>query len=221
MIGADTLSKSIYSLVLDDDIVAAVDRMAYAESMSRSALINRLLAREVGLSTRQMRTQDIFRRVEELLTGDMLFSLGAPSESGFQMRSALRYKYNPTVRYTVALGAGGGALGELRVSVRSRSDAFTLAMLQFFRLWARLESGMIGSVDVTCEPNRMVRRLAPHDKATGAPLDSIDADALAAYIGAFDGAMKAFFNSIDSPLAAAEAAEAKLAEYVKNNRILM
>ena len=215
------MTKSIYSLVLDDEVVAAVDRMAYAQNMSRSAMINHLLAREAGLSTRQMRTRDIFQRVEELLTGDMLFSLGAPSESAFQMRSALRYKYNPTVRYTVALGTDGGSLGELRVSVRSRSDAFTLAMLQFFRLWEKLEQAYVGAVDVKFEPNRLTRRLTPHDKATGLAAETIDADALAAYIGAFDSAMKEFFGSLDSPAAAAEAAEARLAEYVRSNRILM
>ena len=215
------MSKSIYSLVLDDEVVSAVDRMAYAEGMSRSALINRLLAREAGLATVQMRTQDIFRRVEELLTGDMLFALGEPSESAFQLRSALAYKYNPTVRYTVALGQNGNSLGELRVSVRSRSDAFTLAMLQFFRLWDKLESAYIGATDISFEPNRLVRRLAPHDKTSGKAENTVDGDALAAYIGAFDNAMKAFFGNINSPAAAAEAAESQMAEYVKNNRVLM
>ena len=151
----------------------------------------------------------------------MLFALGEPSESAFQMRSALSYKYNPTVRYTVALGQSGTALGELRVSVRSRSDAFTLAVLQFFRLWDKLENAYIGATDLTFEPNRLVRRLMPHYKSNGRAADVIDADALAAYIGAFDGAMKAFFNDIDRPVAAAEAAEASMAEYVRNNEILM
>lgn len=215
------MSKSIYSLVLEDEVISAVDRLAYSRGLSRSALINRLLAEEVGLSTPRMRTRDIFRRVEELLTGDMLVALGEPSESAFQMRSALAYKYNPSVRYTVALSQGSGAPGELRVAVRSRSDAFTLAVLQFFRLWQKLESLYIGATDVSFEPNRLVRRLAPHAKADGRAVSVIEADALAAYIGAFDGAMKAFFVNIDSPVAAAEAAEAKMAEYVKNNEILM
>ncbi len=215
------MSKSIYSLVLDDEVIAAIDRTAYAEGLSRSALINRLLAREVGLSTAQMRTRDIFQRVEELLTGDMLFAMGEPSEDSFRMRSALRYKYNPTVRYTVALGAQGSSLGELRVQVRSRSDAFTLAMLQFFRLWEKLEQAYIGAVDMNFEPNRLVRRLSPHNKKDGSHTGALDGDALAAYIGAFDSAMKGFFNNIEDPAAAAEAAEASIAEYVRNNQIIM
>ena len=215
------MSKSIYSLVLDDEVIAAIDRAAYTEGVSRSALINRLLAAEVGYSTVQMRTRDIFQRVEELLTGDMLFAMGDSSEASFRMRSALRYKYNPTVHYTVALGRQGSSLGELRVAVRSRSDAFTLAVLQFFRLWEKLESAYIGATDMSFEPNRLVRRLAPHTRDGGHIQETIDADALAAYIGAFDGAMKAFFENIGDPVAAAQAAEARMAEYVRANGIIM
>ena len=42
------MAKSIYSLLLDDDVIALVDRMAYAQGASRSALINRILAEHVG-----------------------------------------------------------------------------------------------------------------------------------------------------------------------------
>lgn len=215
------LSKSIYSLVLDDEVVSAVDRMAYAEGMSRSALINRLLAREAGLATVQMRTQDIFRRVEELLTGDMLFALGEPSESAFQLRSALAYKYNPTVRYTVALGREGASIGELRAQVRSRSDGFTLMLLQFFRLWQRLEEAYIGKTDVSFEPGRFTRKLVPHMKEGGRILEQADGSAIAAYINAFDGAMKAFFARVDDPASAAAAAEERMAEYVSKNEVIM
>ena len=39
------VSKSVYSLVLSDDVVAAVDRAAYGLGTSRSNLINQLLER--------------------------------------------------------------------------------------------------------------------------------------------------------------------------------
>ena len=129
------MAKSIYSLVLDDEVISLIDRMAYAEGASRSALINRLLAERVGYSTHEMRTRDIFRRMEDMLTDSLLPMLGESTDSTFRLRSALSYKYNPTVKYTVALARDGASIGELRVQVRSRSDGFTLMMLQFFRLW--------------------------------------------------------------------------------------
>ena len=41
------MKKAVYSLVLSEDVVEAVDRMAYASGTSRSNLINQLLAESV------------------------------------------------------------------------------------------------------------------------------------------------------------------------------
>lgn len=215
------MAKSIYSLVLDDEVISLIDRLAYSEGVSRSALINRLLAERVGYSTVQMRTRDVFRRMEELLAEPLMPMLGESGANTYRIRSALSYKYNPTVKYTVALSGDGSGIGELRAQVRSRSDGFTLMMLQFFRLWAKLEEAYIGRTDISFEPNRLTRKLAPHRKSDGIPLDGADGASIAAYVNAFDGAMKAFFDRVNDPADAAAAAEACMAAYVENNDIIM
>lgn len=215
------MSKSIYSLLLDDEVIALLDRMAYAEGVSRSALINRLLAEKVGCTTREMRSRDIFRRMEDMLEETLLPMLGESTDSTMRLRSAISYKYNPTVRYTVALGREGASIGELRAQVRSRSDGFTLMLLQFFRLWQKLEEAYIGKTDVSFEPGRLTRKLVPHFKKDGRIVEQADGSAIAAYINAFDGAMKAFFDRVDDPASAAAAAEKRMAEYVRNNEVIM
>ena len=45
------MKKSVYSLVLMDDIVAAIDELAYSLQTSRSNLINQILAEKVALVT--------------------------------------------------------------------------------------------------------------------------------------------------------------------------
>ena len=52
------MSKSVYSLVLSDDVVAAVDRAAYGLDTSRSNLINQLLADYVSFITPEKRRKD-------------------------------------------------------------------------------------------------------------------------------------------------------------------
>ena len=52
------MSKSVYSLVLSDDVVAAVDRAAYALGSSRSNLINQILAEYVSFITPEKRRKD-------------------------------------------------------------------------------------------------------------------------------------------------------------------
>lgn len=215
------MAKSIYSLVLDDEVINLIDHMAYTEGASRSALINRILAESVGFSTPEMRIRDIFRRMEDILEESLL---PMPSESGdstLRLRSAISYKYNPTVKYTVALGREGSSIGELRIQVRSRSDGFTLMLLQFFKLWARLEEAYIGKTDVSFEPGRLTRKLVPHFKGGALVTEPVDGSCIAAYINAFDGAMKAFFAGVNDPAAATEAVEAYMADYVRRNEIIM
>ncbi len=215
------MAKSIYSLVLDDDVISLIDRMAYSEGASRSALINRILAEHVGYSTHEMRTRDIFRRMEDMLADTLLPMLGESGDTTLRLRSALSYKYNPTVKYTIALGRQGQSMGELRVQVRSRSDGFTLMMLQFFRLWAKLEEAYIGRTDISFEPGRLTRKLVPHSREDGRIVETVDGNSIAAYINALDGAMKAFFASVDDAKAAAAAAESYISDYVKNNEVIM
>ena len=45
------MSKSVYSVVLMDDVVDAVDRLAYEAGTNRSNMINRILAEYVQLAT--------------------------------------------------------------------------------------------------------------------------------------------------------------------------
>ena len=57
------MSKSVYSVVLMDDVVDAVDRLAYEAGTNRSNMINRILAEYVQLATPEQRMQDIFSSI--------------------------------------------------------------------------------------------------------------------------------------------------------------
>ena len=60
-----TLSKSVYSLVLDDEVVSAADSLAYQRNLSRSALINQLLAEALSCMTPEKRNRSVFDAVEK------------------------------------------------------------------------------------------------------------------------------------------------------------
>lgn len=98
------MGKSVYSLVLMDDIVAAVDRLAYQEGTSRSNMVNRILAEYVQMDTPENRIRTIFDAVNAVLgTQSVLQPMMATGDAVVAMRSALQYKYNPSVRYVVEL----------------------------------------------------------------------------------------------------------------------
>jgi hypothetical protein len=127
------------------------------------------------------------------------------------LRSALAYKYNPNVRYSVELYPERPGEGELRVSLRSQSSALILYLGQFFRLWAKIEQAYVGGCDCAIGDGKYARRIQlPQglgDREQGA--------VLAGYIGAMERGLRAFFNDLDQPQAAAAAVERAYQDYLK------
>ena len=86
------MSKHVYSLVLMDEVVEAIDRLAYQQNTSRSNLINQILAEKVCCTTPQMRMNDIFNTISSRMTGDCFQVQPQPSDAMLSIRSALKYK---------------------------------------------------------------------------------------------------------------------------------
>ena len=199
-----------------DDVVQEIDRLAYENGSSRSAMINEILADYVSYITPEKRMREIFSQVERLLTAGSNFQvLLQPSDSMFSLRSALAYKYNPTVRYSVELSRRiAPAIGELRVSVRSQNSTLRLYMLQFFKLWSKIEQSMVGRVDCAMADDKYVRRLMPGD---GRELDNEAlGSAIAAYIRLFDTALQLFFHLLDQPETAIVRMESLYGDYLRS-----
>ena len=205
------MKKSVYSLVLSDDVVAAVDRAAYQNGLSRSAMINRILAEAVSYTTPEQRMREIFAQAERLLSGEVFQSLVQPSDSMMSLRSALAYKYNPNVRYSVELYPNRPGQGELRVSLRSQNSALILYLGQFFRLWAKIEQAYIGGSDCVIEDGKYLRRLTLPARLSEREQGAV----LAGYIRAMERGLGAFFNSLEDPRQAAAAVERAYQEYLK------
>lgn len=215
------MNKSVYSFVLTDDVVAEIDRIAYENGTSRSNTVNQILAEYVSYDTPEKRIREVFSEVENLLTGSSRFQvMMQPSDSMFSLRSALAYKYNPTVRYSVELNRNlQPAIGELRVSVRSQSSALRLYMLQFFKLWSRIEQNLVGHVECAMADDRYIRRLAV---AEDRKLDNEAlGQAIAEYIRLFDTALKLFFNHLDQPETAIARVESLYGDYLRKNPAIL
>ncbi len=215
------MKKNVYSLVLMEDVVAEVDRLAYSMNTSRSNMINQILAEYVSYTTPEKRMQEIFGMVESLLTGNQHFQvLFQPSDTMMSLRSALAYKYNPTVRYSVELTRSGHpAIGELRVSLRSQNNGLILYMTQFFKLWTKIEAAYLGHVEAVLEDGRYRRKLylAEGKERSNAQ----QGECIASYIQAMDTAMKAYFANLDNPPLAARETEKCYVAYLKKNNTLL
>jgi len=203
------MKKTLYSLMLSEDVVREVDALAHRMGTNRSNLINQILAEYVDLPTPERRINDVFTAMEELMKASReLVPFFAPNAPTLSVKSSLEYKYRPTVKYEVELyRSREKALGELSVIFRTQSAALLELLTRFFRLWKRIEDAYLApilpgyAVSYALYEGKFVRSIAlPERDCTAQEL----AETISAYVEFFDRAMKAYL--------AGRADEAELAE---------
>jgi len=193
------MKRSVYSLVLSDQVIEAIDNMAYSLGTSRSNLINQILAERVSLITPEKRMSHIFSQIEKHMIEECYQIQARQSDSLLSIRSAIKYKYRPTVRYSVELFRNSNdGIGQLRVMFRTQNQLLLELVYKFFNLWSDIEKKYISSdISYNIEPERYTRVFSSI---------SYDADnvgiAISNYIRAFDTALKQYFaNSNDIKMA--------------------
>ena len=217
--GGVFLKKSIYSLVLSDSVIRAADQMAYSRGISRSALIDELLAQSLSCVTPEMRMRDIFLSLEGLMENDRIFKIqGRNSESMLSLFSALQYKYRPTIRYSVELYRQfkGDSFGELKIQSRTQSLQLLTALEDFYRLWIELEQAFLGGRNISYRmgDGKLIRQLSlPPGRNSYSETEL--GEGIAAYIRSFDRAMKIYFESDGDRRLKQELILAVLAEYLR------
>ena len=203
------MSKSVYSIVLSDEVVRAVDVMAARLGTNRSNLINQILAERVSVMTPEKRMRDIFESIFALMDDSFIKDAAAPG-SALSMRSSIAYKYKPTVRYSVELTKTpeGDRIGNLRISFRTRSQAFMEMLGIFYRLWIMNERQYTQRrIEYKAESDRLTRGIYfPAGRKTADT--QLIGGLISEYIKAFDKALKAFFAYADD----IELASAKVSE---------
>lgn len=193
------MKKTLYSLMLSEDVVAEVDRLAHRLGTNRSNLINQILAEKVGFVTPERRINDIFTAIEQLMAPSReLVPLLTPNAMTMALKSSLEYKYRPTIKYEVELFRGDTSeLGELTVAFRTQSSALICSMTDFFRIWKRIEDTHLSPLMRDRAP-----RYALYDgkfvRSIAIPTRECSPDELAAsiseYIKLFDTMIKGYLS---------------------------
>ena len=187
------MKKEVYSLVLSKNVISAIDREANALGISRSNLINQILARHVNYETPEQRMQDIFSRLEGLLDGGTFFPVPQPSESMFSVRTALDFKYNPSLRYSVELYRDSlPVLGKVKVGMRTQNPALIEALNEFFTFLNRLEQS--AGLPVASIGAGRYERLLILDDAIAITTEAAG-ELIKSYIRTLDKALKTYFYS--------------------------
>ena len=215
------MKKTLYSLMLSEDVVREVDALAHRMGTNRSSLINQILAEHVGYTTPERRIGDVLSAIEQLLASSReLVPFFAPNSLSMSLKSSLEYKYRPTIKYEVELYRGGeDSIGELSVIFRTQSAALIGAMTEFFRLWKRIEDRHLaplsgGARSYALYEGKFLRSLAAPEK--NCSVEELAA-AISDYIQLFDRLMKHYLGARMD----AHEVEAAAYSYFKNAPILI
>lgn len=194
------MKKTLYSLMLNEEVVREIDALAHQMGTNRSALINQILADYTSVITPERRIESIFHAIEEMVApARELVPFFVPNAMTMSLKSSLEYKYRPTVKYEVALlDDTSDTLGELSVIFRTQSAALLQSMTQFFRLWKQIEDVHLTPYLAGTPPRyalydgKFVRSLSlPRNRDYSS--EEI-AKAISDYIKLFDHLMKGFLS---------------------------
>ncbi len=192
------MKKTMYSLMLAEDVVRAVDRLAAEKHTNRSNLINQILADYVSLTTPEKHVQNIFEIVEDYIGkigGYMLYS--QPNDMTMSIKSPLQYHYRPTIRYEVEMyRTPKETIGQLKIIYRTQSAELLVGLTRFFKIWMQLENIYIkrffspGAIEYGIENGRFTRTFAvPNDSDYS---EEQIGNAISRYIATFDEMLKNF-----------------------------
>lgn len=213
------MKKTLYSLMLNDEVVREVDALAHRLGTNRSNLINEILAEYVNYTTPERRINDILSTIQDLMqpSGDLI-PFFAPHTYSMSLKSSLEYKYRPTIKYEVELFKGGeDAIGALSVLFRTQSPTLIEGMTDFFRLWKSIEDAHLARklgerIEYTLYDGKFVRSISVPDRACNS--EEL-AKAIAEYIRLFDKLMKGWLTGRYD----AHAVEAAYYSYLTNTDI--
>lgn len=198
--------KKLYSLMLSEDVMHEIDRLAHKKGTNRSNLVNMILAEHAEMQTPQQQINDIFSGIEQMLAASReLVPLLAPNTQRVAVRSSLEYKYHPSLRYEVELAGRfrpGEPIGALNAVFRTQSRELIDLLGRFFRCLGRIEDRLLPfDVTYSFENGRFSRVLAYPAKRYGQggilSADEISR-AITDYVSLIDRMLKACVGGADS-----------------------
>ena len=175
------MGKSVYSMVLSDEVVSLIDREAFKRGLSRSQMINEVLAEFVGYSTDERRINELIGNLNEILIGASRLRVVRRQQSAIDFLSALNYKYSPRVTYSVDLSPDG-SFGELKIALRTTNPDLLEITGEFFNDFIEIERSFVKDAEYGIRDGKLIRKLDFKKAESGKDL----ADLISAYVNNLD-----------------------------------
>jgi hypothetical protein len=137
----------------------------------------------------------------------------SPGDSSLMFKSPFKYKYNPSVKYSVALKRNDGiTYGELKVGFRTQNAELLSELNKFLQIWASLEEKYLSdkltrSIKFAIGDGKYTRELCLPQNDDEREISEV----ISYYVQNFDSIMKTYFIMHDN----SDVAKTVEREYVK------
>lgn len=221
------MGKSVYSLVLMDEVVEEIDKLAYIKGTNRSNVINSILARYLSLSTPQEKVERIYKTLESCLKGNEAYKVDTTVSNGsFLIKSAMRYKYNPIIKYYVELYKNtGGQYGCIKVHIRTQNAGLISLMNDFYKMFAEIEYEFIDFGERpeinfhTVENGKLIRQFII--KSQFGFDEKLVGEAISLYVDNLDKSIKAYVECIGNEKNPYETLKMLYRDYMKKQKLII
>lgn len=213
--GGGKMEKSMYSVILRDDLVDELDRVAFRNGVSRSVMLNKILAEYLDVETPEAQIEKALERAGQIISAvnGLRFTNNA-SLAMAQVQSALCYRYNPTLRYQIELFPAGD-LGQLKISLRSQNKELFKIIESFYALFISLEKKHVGERQYYYEDGRFIRVLVRPENVSAEEAG----EAVSDYIRMFDSCLKTYFSNLSGN--PERATETEYLQNIKKKKVIL
>ena len=211
------MHKSVYSVLLSDELVDMLDDVAYKNGVSRSVMLDRLLAEYLTVETTEMKMENALINMGRLIErcAGLRFT-NQPSNSMAFVQSALAYKYNPTVKYSVELFPAGD-LGQIKISLRTRNETLISLMERFYSFYISLEKKYIGERTYGYSDFKFTRVFLRPDGVTPEKAG----EAIAGFVADFDKYLRIYFSSLGDEEKARREIEKEYCKNIEKKEVIL
>jgi hypothetical protein len=214
------VNKNVYSIVLTDEVIRAVDEEAYRLGTNRSNLINQVLAEHFSCTTAEMRMREILNSAEMLLQRELLL-MQQNSPSVLMLRTALQYKYRPTVNYKIELERNPEEyMGRLKVQIRTQNPVLEECFRRFFEMISNAETDIfqyrkISGYEASISRDSFTRLLLNNPKLTEEEKGAV----IGNYLNMLNKAVKNYFSATNEMKYVVHEYKVEFSAFIKENVI--
>lgn len=196
----------IYSIIVEDDLMEQVDRVAYKKGMSRSQIVNEMITEYLNLVTPEYKINQVMEQIAKRI--HIMNEIQYVSESkgnSIQCRATVAYKYNPKIRYMLELsGKDMNKMATLNIISRTQNTEFYTHLLKFFSIVETIEKleqigfrrYSIKRSPFKMEGNRIIRDFYYDWMHEDLSIEEIS-NFLSNYIEMLNHSMNAYFNQLN------------------------